>query len=795
MTRHDPRRWERMEEIFNAAIDCEPTDRDTFVCRACADDSQLLSELQRMLDIEPSADAIMEKMSPGRQYRVEFSGDEQTHIPDQIGRYKVQRLVAAGGMGTVYETTQENPHRSVAVKLMHSGLASSKAKRRFEFESELLARLSHPGIAQVYEAGMFRDGRRTRPYFAMEYVAESRTITQFAVQNEFNIRKRLELFAIVCDAVEHGHQRGIIHRDLKPGNILVDHEGRPRIIDFGIARVTNADIDITTMQTEIGQLIGTLQYMSPEQCIGDSLAIDIRSDVYSLGVVLYELLCDQLPYDVADRTLGEATHIVREKMPPRLSTFDARLRGEVETIVQKTLQKEKEHRYSSAAELASDIRRYLAGEAILARPPSVAYQLRVLFRRNKILFGGIASVFAVLILAVTISSSLYLKAIRAENRANKERDAALAFSEFLTRTLSFPDPYLSQGPNATVRGMLDAAARRIEDGKELADQPLVEATLCSAIGRTYDNLSLHSEAERHLTRSLKIRRRELGGKHPLVAESLHDLARALRWYGEGDGKDVMIESMFRDSLAMRLKLLGEADPATMESMHSLAEWLRDIGKFGESEELFYRLLPLRQKHFGNEHLEIAQTEASLGELLWWKEEYATAEPLLRRALEMRRSLLGDEHALVASSLRSLGLLRSDRGDLDEAEELLRTAVAIEQKTLGGEHGYANSSSALGRVLRDKDKLNEAEKLLRKFLEKQIDLLDDDSPRIAYARSDLGDCLVKMKRFSEAEAELLEAQRILKDRLAPESHYLRSLTKRLVSLYGIRGRRWNIGGPS
>ena len=300
---------------------------------------------------------------------------QDPNLGRRIGRFHIKSVVASGGMGTVYLAMQDEPRRHVALKLMKHGIASRSALRRFKFEAQLLARLRHPGIAQIYESGTHDDGTGGVPYFAIEYVPGALPLTTYARERKLDIGERLELFAEVCDAVAHGHQKGIIHRDLKPANILVDSHGRPKIIDFGVARATDSDLAVTTLQTDLHQIIGTLQYMSPEQCGNDALDIDTSSDVYGLGVVLYELLCEQLPYDISDSLLPAAVETIRTQEPARPSTINRALKGDLETILLKALNKGRDRRYRTAADFGDDIRRYLNDEAIVARPPSLAYQV------------------------------------------------------------------------------------------------------------------------------------------------------------------------------------------------------------------------------------------------------------------------------------------------------------------------------------------------------------------------------------------------------------------------------------
>ncbi|MCH7703053.1 MAG: serine/threonine protein kinase [Planctomycetes bacterium] len=368
-------RSRRRAQVFEDALDCPPEQRDAFVARACGTDRELCAEIESLLQHHRGAEAgfLSPPDPPGQDAHPECAVHPAPRIGTKLGGYTLTAIIARGGMGTVYLAEQENPKRSVAVKVLNAEIASRQATKRFEFESRILAHLHHPHISQVYEAGIHVDdatGERGLPYLVMEYLSGALPITEHAERNGLGIRDRLERFAQVCDAVQYGHQKGIIHRDLKPGNILVDEAGHVKVVDFGVARSFDTDVTLTTMQTEVGQLIGTLQYMSPEQCDADPNQIDTRSDVYSLGVVLYELLTGNLPYDTAGSSIYQATRLIKEATPTRPSSLSRRLRGDLETIVLKALEKNPEHRYQSASDLARDIRRHLSGKPIEARPPT-----------------------------------------------------------------------------------------------------------------------------------------------------------------------------------------------------------------------------------------------------------------------------------------------------------------------------------------------------------------------------------------------------------------------------------------
>jgi WD40 repeat protein len=356
--------------------------------------------------------------------------------PAVIGRYKILRLIGEGGMGAVYEAEQERPRRMVALKIIKPGRTSPESLRRFEQESQALARLQHPGIAQIYEAGTADTGFGPQPYFALELVRGDTPRDYVRTQN-VNVRDRLELVAKIADAVHHAHQRGLIHRDLKPSNILVDETGQPKVLDFGVARVTDREAD-STLQTDAGQFVGTLAYMSPEQVSGDPLEIDTRADVYALGVLLYELLAGRHPYNTSGK-LPEVIQAIREEDAARLTTINRMYKGDIETIVVKALEKDKAMRYTSAAELAADLRRYLKDEPIVARPPSASYQLQKFARRHRALVASMAAVFVVLVGGVVASTWQAQLARRerdrataAEQTATAERDRALSAEQSAT---------------------------------------------------------------------------------------------------------------------------------------------------------------------------------------------------------------------------------------------------------------------------------------------------------------------------------------------------------------------------
>jgi hypothetical protein len=403
MTRMTSDVWERVQEVFTLARTAPPEQRAGVLDEACGEDAALRAEVVSLLQhADQAGEGFLEP-------RVRRPVDDDTvpawaksMLGRQLGRYTVVGLIGHGGMGCVFEARQERPARAVALKVLPPGFGGRTALARFRLEPEVLGRLQHPHIAQVYEAGVHQDEHGSVPYFAMELIPDAEPLGTYVDRAGLALRDRLALFAKVCDGVHHGHQKGVIHRDLKPGNILVGRDGAPKVIDFGVARSTDADILLTTQQTQAGDLVGTLRYMSPEQCDGDSGAIDTRSDVYALGVVLYELLTGASPYDIANATVYTAIRTIKEATPRPPGQVQRQLRGDLEAIVLKALEKEPARRYGSALELAGDLRRYLAGEPVTARAPSTAYIVgRWIQRRPWQALTGVATLLVVIFALVT----------------------------------------------------------------------------------------------------------------------------------------------------------------------------------------------------------------------------------------------------------------------------------------------------------------------------------------------------------------------------------------------------------
>ena len=601
--------------------------------------------------------------------------------------------------------------------------------------------------------------------------------------------------------MHHGHQKGVIHRDLKPGNILVDSHGELKIIDFGVARGTDSDLAVTTVQTDIGQLIGTLQYMSPEQCEADPHDIDTRSDVYALGVVLYELLAGKLPYDVTHKPVYESTRVIREQTPTRLSTVDRTLRGDVETIAFKALEKDRERRYQSAVELAQDIRRYLAGEAIVARPPSIVYQLRIFARRHRGLFFGAAAVFVVLAAGIVVSTSLYIQAERARSAAATERDRAIAaehntstVNEFFRDMLGAVDPFAEAArppqtgaSEVTVAEMLRNAAPRIEE--RFADKPALEGEIRMALMNAFFNLGQFVEAQEHGRKSLAAYRSALGDEHVDTLTVLSEYAMLLGW--GGDPEAIAMERTAYEGLRRQC---GPHDPRTLKAAYSLvfmlngagqyveveallrevglhaaspdenvenirvwfliqlADVQESLGKFQASEATARSAIDVAARTMGPTSVAASFAKMQLAAALMEQERYAAALAASRECVRGYEQQFGEEHSLTVHARSVWGYMLAEAGNLAEAESLLRDVLQTQRDTEGTlDIETRFTSSCLGRLLYIRGEYAEAEPMLRNCVTGCMRQFGPTHPSTLGSKHNLAVALHGLGQLKEAEA--------------------------------------------
>jgi tetratricopeptide (TPR) repeat protein len=641
----------------------------------------------------------------------------------------------------------------VALKVLQRRAASRQAMKRFQHESEILGRLRHPNIAQIYDAGTFDDGGGAQPYFAMEFV-KGRPLLQYCDHHGLDTRARLELFAKVCAAVQYAHHKGVIHRDLKPDNILVDDLSEPRILDFGIAKATDTDLQVTTLQTDIGQLIGTVPYMSPEQVTGDPTEIVTRSDVYSLGVVLYELVSGRLPHDLHGKTIPEAVRVIREDDPTPLSSINRVFRGDVETIVAKALEKEKDRRYQSPADLAGDVRHYLADEPIVARPASTFYQLRKFARRNKALAGGTAIAFAALSVGTIIAT---WQAVQARAAANK----ATAINEYFLDLFAIANPieqYNEYGPDVsgprvlTIAGLLDEAAASLETS--LGQWPDILADMHLRVGKNNWGLARRGEVMHHLVRAYELRASTLGETHPdtlLVATYIGG------WH-ETVGTFTEAEVWHRRAVVGLMEGYGPSDRRTLAASIWLGSCLGQLGKVAEAEQVLLDTLEKTRELFGENDRLTLNAVLWYSTMLWHVGRDADAELALRAGLDVSRRALGADDLVTASMGRVLGLALVRMGRPAEAITLLREARESHRRQGADKtYTYLDMTRGLCRALESMGQGDEAEAITRTVLDEMRRELGERHDYTYYALGELARRLRWQDRNPEALSLLREAQ--------------------------------------
>ncbi|MAI66334.1 MAG: hypothetical protein CMJ26_00485 [Phycisphaerae bacterium] len=700
-------------------------------------------------------------------------------IGKKIGSCTIKRVIGSGGMGTVYEAIQENPRRRVALKVMKRGISSRSAIRRFEFESQTLARLKHQGIAQVYEAGTHDDGSGGAPYFVMEYVINAKPITHYADDKDLNTRKRLELFSKVCDAIQQGHLKGIVHRDLKPGNILVNSNGQPKIIDFGVARSTDSDLAITTLQTDVGQLIGTLQYMSPEQCEADPSDIDIRSDVYALGVLLYELLTGNLPYDIKRVAIHEAVRVIREQEPIKLSATHKHLRGDIETIAHKALEKDRVRRYQSATAIQEDVMHYLNDEPITARPPGAIDYLRRFAKKHTAAALAIASIFFVLIISVFVISNYAVELEKQTKGLKYETIRSTAVKKFASSMLSSVDPAVCGEMDKEL--MLHILAKASDSvSEDFENQPLVEAEIRKIIGTAYLDISQYAKAKPHLQESISLfdkygdsvrLKDKVVSVNPKSIGSKITLARLHYLLGEYKKS----EALLKTALLLTTTALGPDKPITLEANLQMADLLNRQGKHDESEKYINEVLRIQRAIYGDEHKETVRTLANLGVSYFGQGKYEEALPYFREALESTRTLFGEDHPSTLNIMLNLGNTLLSQKKYDEAKPFLLEVLASNRRILGNDHpSTASALNSVGSLLKSQLKYAEAEPYLLEAFEMSKRVSGASHPKTLWLMGTYAGVLATQDKFEKAESLLsgaLTTSRSVSGNEAPSTIYL------------------------
>jgi non-specific serine/threonine protein kinase/serine/threonine-protein kinase len=786
MSTHD---WQKVEEILHQAMALAAEQRPEFLDAACESDADLRAELNSLLLVgEDLSDEFLK--SPLRGVLERQIGEIESANAFAAGqifaqRFELVRKLGEGGMGQVWLAEQVAPvRRQVAVKLIKAGMYDEAVVQRFQSERQSLAIMDHPAIAKVFDAGTTPQGQ---PFLVMEYVP-GLPITDYCDQHKLSIEDRLELFIHACEGVQHAHQKAIIHRDLKPSNILVievDGKPVPRIIDFGLAKATAPQVGGEF--TQLGQFIGTPGYMSPEQVNLSARDIDTRTDVYTLGVVLYVLLTGLQPFETKRRekpSLEEWLRQLREEEPPNPSTkvsgdkdtssataearrteprqLISQLRGDLDWITMKALERDRTRRYGTPSELAADLKRFLNHEPVIARPASPGYRLRKYIRRHRVAMSVGAGLLLVL-LVFSVVQALQLRETTRErdhakqerDRANQERDRAARIAAFMSNMFKVPDPSEARGNSVTAREILDRAANDI--GKGLAQDPEVQSQMLHEMAGTYNNLGLYARAHELAQRALDARLSLHGADDPKTLASMTQLGLILHM----EGHDVDAEPLDRRALEDERRVLGADDPLTLETADDLAMVLKPLGRFPEAEKLAREVVDLSGRRLGQESALTLRAQNHLASILFYEGHAADAEKVLRPALDVERRVWGSDHPETMKALAMLAISLHHENRFAEAESLYREVLAASGRVLGTEHpSTAIAMGNLASILGDEGHSPEALNLQRQALAIFSRTLGPDHPSTLM-------CELNLTRGLRGEGQLQEAERMQRQILATE----------------------------
>jgi eukaryotic-like serine/threonine-protein kinase len=798
-------------DLFERAVELSADERAEFLASACGADAALR---ERVASLLAAADESGNFLRGDESEIAEAPGS-------RIGAYRLLEKIGEGGFGVVYRAEQERPvRRTVALKVIKLGMDTRAVVARFEAERQALALMDHPHIARVLDGGATAAGR---PYFVMELV-NGRSITAFCREENLSVRARLELFLQVCRAVQHAHQKGVIHRDLKPSNMLVttaEDRACAKVIDFGIAKATREPLTERTVASRLHLFVGTPAYMSPEQVSGGGADLDTRSDVFSLGAVLYELLAGGPPLEAGSLAgIGylELERRVREGVvtPPsrRAAAISAEVRGDLDQIVLKAIAKDRAQRYESAEDLARDLERWLRSEPVRARPATLRYRARMFVRRHtRAVVAGAAA-----LVTLASVSGYYAHRISAErDRARVSAQRAARVSELLTELLSAPDPFRTPAKGDPMAGLFVATIEQAK--RELADEPGLRGQVLTAAGRVYLRLGKHAEARTALTEAIEAMRAG-GVRDPNFAHALSQMGVLTRERGDFANA----KALFAEALGVQRTLPGIEPNEVAIALVELGRTHVALDEFTDAERLFREALDIRRRALGEEHREVAVSYGDLGQSLWYQGRLDEARPLLLRCVEINRATVGAEHPNFGLAVANLALLERDRGDFAKADALYREALPVVQRALGPRHwrtarllgNVAYLRTLQGRFDESAQLLREAsaiaaenaggdrsleaglktevarlhllrheaaaaEPLLREALTTLRRTYPERGWRIGGVRSLLGEALTELGRYAEAETFLREAAEALPSRAGPCGRETQPNRERLARL--------------
>ena len=802
-------------EIFDAVAEIsDPVRREEKLEELCGDDLTLKSEVEQLLEHDQQVGSFLQRPAVKAPLAERLANPGKfDEIGTTVGDYKLIDHLGQGGMGTVYLAQQEKPvRRRVAIKLVRSGFDSKDIVARFEAERQALALMEHPHIAKFIDAGTTNGGE---PFFVMEYVAGTR-VTNYCDENKLSITKRLQLFQKICLAVQHAHQKGIIHRDLKPSNIIVtdvDDQPTPKIIDFGLAKATGLLLTEKTLNTNQGQILGTLQYMSPEQTRGAMADVDTRSDIYSLGAILYELLTGRPPFEkneMKDLAFDEVIRMIRENDPlkptARLSSVETdvdelgrlrqsgagklqkQLQGDLEWIVMKALEKDRSRRYETANNFAEDIERYLKGDPISARPPSTAYQIKKFVTKRKGLIASVAIIIALLIVGISFSTKFALgemaqrkeaqkKKVEAEKSAKRSKDAL----DIFTGAFLFASPTHGADAETSANDVL-IRAKTVLENSELDDEGRAEmySAFTYAFLGTGDYDSVIETGQLALTLLTDL----YGSEDPRTIEVLNNLAEGFRLAGKTEKAIQLNERL----LVLRKKVMGINHGGTLTAMENLSVCYLDANRLDEALELLEDVVERRVATFGQNHKSTIVTKDNLATCYMHMKNYQKAIQIQEELMESKSAVMGPDDPDTLMLMHNLAFAYSASGKINESIALFKKVISLRKSKLGADHiDTLISESSLARVYIQSGHFQEAIQLHEKVLPQMKKKLGKDHMHVLVGMSLLADAYEQAKLIDKAIALYEEIIGTMKtSRTTNHPNYMTFLVK-LVQIYKKNGK--------